>query len=270
MKTSASERVGPSDVCDLLQVVDPTGLPDFHALEQLLASADMEAVRAADQAALRSFAARWLQASETFWSAVAKCECARNLKIPRDLARQRLRSAAAEAPYSYWLQLADSPSQGLALCLLDEARKLVVDAAPVQAPTGTGKTQLFVSHAVSSRAVNLLRLLTASPGQPILERIKEAFDLTNREIAGMFGVTQTAIAQWLQDGVPVKRQAKAVTVIEVADILGYRLKPGRLPGVARKSATAYGGRSMLDMIAADQHGELLEDVRNSFDYARPA
>jgi hypothetical protein len=43
-----------------------------------------------------------------------------------------------------------------------------------------------------------------------------------------------------------------------------------LPGVARKQAHAYGGLSMLEMIAADRHEELLATVRASFDFAQPA
>ena len=62
-------------------------------------------------------------------------------------------------------------------------------------------------------------------------------------------------------------RAKAAIVLSVADLLSYRLKPGRLPLVARKPAAIYGDRNMLDMITADQHDEPLRLTRTSFDFA---
>ena len=43
------------------------------------------------------------------------------------------------------------------------------------------------------------------------------------------------------------------------DLLQRKLKADRLPGVARRPADAYGGRTMLELIAADRHGELLAE-----------
>ena len=40
--------------------------------------------------------------------------------------------------------------------------------------------------------------------------------------------------------------------------------------VARREADAYGGRSMLDLIAGDEHEWLLQSVNESFDFARVA
>ena len=40
--------------------------------------------------------------------------------------------------------------------------------------------------------------------------------------------------------------------------------------VVRRRAAAYGGRSMLEMIADGEHFELLESVQASFNYARVA
>ncbi len=56
----------------------------------------------------------------------------------------------------------------------------------------------------------------------------------------------------------------------IADILARRLKPARVPGIARRPAAAYDGETMLSLIAADRHEWLLESVRRSFDYALTA
>jgi hypothetical protein len=38
----------------------------------------------------------------------------------------------------------------------------------------------------------------------------------------------------------------------------------------RRPADAYGGKTMLELIAADEHGELLAQVRDSFDWTSAA
>ena len=56
----------------------------------------------------------------------------------------------------------------------------------------------------------------------------------------------------------------------IADVLARRLKPARIPGIARRPAAEYGGKTMLELIAADRHDWLLDSVRRSFDYAATA
>lgn len=79
-----------------------------------------------------------------------------------------------------------------------------------------------------------------------------------------------AVDQWLERGVPSERQEKVQTLVAICDLLERKLRPGRLAGVARRPADAYGGKTMLELIAADQHRELLELVRDSFDWATAA
>ena len=69
---------------------------------------------------------------------------------------------------------------------------------------------------------------------------------------------------------PQARKPKVNTVLNIAELLERQLKPGRLPAVARRKAPAYGGRSILEMIGADQHEALLQRIRDSFDWAATA
>ena len=101
-------------------------------------------------------------------------------------------------------------------------------------------------------------------------QIKESFALNKAEVGRLFGVSRQAASEWLESDFPNDRRAKASVVMSIADLLSHRLKPGRLPGVARRSAAAYGGLSMLDMIAADRHEDLLGLIRASFDFAQTA
>jgi hypothetical protein len=60
------------------------------------------------------------------------------------------------------------------------------------------------------------------------------------------------------------------TISSIADLLERKLKPGRVAGIARRAAPAYGGKTMLELIAEERHDELLEITRRSFDWATAA
>jgi hypothetical protein len=103
-----------------------------------------------------------------------------------------------------------------------------------------------------------------------LRRIMELFALSKTELGGLFGVSRQAIDGWLEQGVPGDRQEKLATVLALSDLLERKLKPGRVPGIARRPADAYGGETMLSMIARDRQRELLDSVRASFDWSQAA
>jgi predicted transcriptional regulator len=100
-----------------------------------------------------------------------------------------------------------------------------------------------------------------------LERLLAAWGLTVTDVARLFGVRRQAVQQWLDEGVPGARQPKLHTILEIADLLERNLLPERIPGIVRATSEAYGGRSMLELLANDRHDELLESVRRSFDWA---
>lgn len=103
-----------------------------------------------------------------------------------------------------------------------------------------------------------------------LEELLETFDLSHTDAGRLFGVTRQAIAQWLTHGVPSDRLAKVTTVAQIASLLRHNLVSERIPGIARKTATAYGDRTMLEMIAANDHDRLHELTRQSFDWSTAA
>jgi hypothetical protein len=103
-----------------------------------------------------------------------------------------------------------------------------------------------------------------------LSRLMSAFQLSKTDLAELFGVRRQAIDGWLKKGVPAERQEKLHALVALADLLERKLKPGRLPGVARTPADAYGGLTMLEMIEQDRHRELLALIRQSFDWSKAA
>jgi hypothetical protein len=94
--------------------------------------------------------------------------------------------------------------------------------------------------------------------------------LNQTELGALFGVRRQAVDQWAARGVPAERQEKLATLGEIADLLAAKLKRDRIPGVARRSADAYGGRSMLEAIAAGDEEPVLAELRDAFDWAAAA
>ncbi|MGH1506248.1 MAG: hypothetical protein ACRBI6_22045 [Acidimicrobiales bacterium] len=103
-----------------------------------------------------------------------------------------------------------------------------------------------------------------------LRRAMTTLDLASGEVAELMGVKRQAVDKWLFAGPPIDRSEKIAAVSEIAEILRHRLREGMPAVVARRPADAYGGRTMLELIAADEHEWLLQSVRESFDYARVA
>jgi hypothetical protein len=175
---------------------------------------------------------------------------------------------AAEAPFSAWAR-PRSPGTGVALDLLARVRAMVPGAAPLPLPPGAAYPSISPDSSVLREWVDDVRL-ELRLGESDLARIQAVFGLSVTELAQLFGVRRQAVGAWLVTGVPAARRAKVATVAAVADLLAYRLKHERVPGVVRRAASAYGGRSMVDVIAADEQEWLLESVRESFDYSSTA
>src|SRR6266576_3479709 len=100
----------------------------------------------------------------------------------------------------------------------------------------------------------------------LLDPIAETLELSETELGRLFGVSRQAVGQWRERGVPSSRKAKVATVAAIGDLLRHQLKPERIPGIARRPAEVYGGRSMLEMIERDCEDELQAEIRRSFDW----
>jgi hypothetical protein len=180
-----------------------------------------------------------------------------------------LERASSEAPFSPWVGIAGE-GPGIALEVLSRTRALVIQLDPLPLPHGRSALPFADLDEVSIRRFSRLVMQELDGDQPALWRISETFGLSITELGRLFGVSRQAAAQWLDEGPPAARQPKAATVAAIADILDKRLKRSRIPGVVRRPAEAYGGRTMLELIEANGHDALLDSVRESFDYATTA
>jgi len=179
-----------------------------------------------------------------------------------------LDATAMEAPFSAWVARTGQLGVGACAALVAKIRETIPGLAPITVASqelpglDRSETQLGAFHR------NVIAALAES--ELPLERIMSVFDVTVTDVGRMFGVSRQAVAQWRESGVPGDRQEKIATVAAVADLLASRLKTGHIPGVVRRPADAYDGRTALEMIEADRHDELLDRIRESFDWARPA
>lgn len=103
-----------------------------------------------------------------------------------------------------------------------------------------------------------------------LRRAMDTFDLTSGDVASLMGVKRQAVDKWLLAGPPPERAPKIAAIAEIADILRHRLRDGLPVAVVRRPAEAYRGRTMLEVITADEHEWLLRSVKDSFDFRRVA
>ncbi len=156
----------------------------------------------------------------------------------------------------------DGPIEALlsaAAGIIDGMRSSPVSSAPAPVPTPLHyeRFTLAVLDELAGRGSDLGRLMAG-------------WQLSVSDLARLFGVTRQAVQQWLEDGVPPARQPKLLQILRIADLLQGNLQPSRIPAVVRSDAGAYGGRSMLELIADGRHDELLGSVERSFDWASTA
>jgi hypothetical protein len=182
---------------------------------------------------------------------------------------EALESASAEAPFGPWSGRFPL-EEAVALELTSRVRQLIglSGLRLAQADAGVGDV---VDDLAAWRFLRRVRFYLNHPdGEHPLRRLMDAFELSKTELGSLFGVRRQAVDQWLERGVPAERQEKVQTLLAITDLLERKLKPGRLAGAARRPADAYGGKTMLELISEDRHRELLELVRDSFDWASAA
>jgi transcriptional regulator with XRE-family HTH domain len=178
-----------------------------------------------------------------------------------------LENGSAEAPFTNWGAGDLALHEAAALHLANRLRAILGLSVLPEPPS----TPAVEDDVAAQRFLRRVRFHLNHPdSENPLRRIMDAFALSKTDVARLFGVSRQAVDGWLAGGVPPERQEKIATLLALCDVLQRKLKADRLPGVARRPADAYGGRTMLELIAAGRHGELLQSVRDSFDWQNAA
>jgi transcriptional regulator with XRE-family HTH domain len=179
-----------------------------------------------------------------------------------------LEQEAMSAPFSEWVGTLGA-GRGTAVAFVAQLRSMLRDTKPLASPR---ERRLPMWPLSDQQVVTFYRAVgdeLARIDTP-LERIASVFGVSRTELARLFGVRRQAIEQWEARGVPAERQEKLATLDAIVDVLTAKLKLDRIPGVLRRPASAYGGRSILEAVAADEQALVLDELRNAFDWAAAA
>jgi hypothetical protein len=177
-----------------------------------------------------------------------------------------LRSAVADAPFSAFVARF-GPGTGMALACVARVRETIAELPPLVVPNGDIPE---FDHPVDTLRFRRLVDLAIRGMAPPLDRVRDALGLSTAELGELFGVSRQAVEQWRARGVPPDRRAKVADLVAVVDLLDRKLKPGRLPLVARRPAAAFGGKSLIEHAAAGEHAELRASVERAFDWSTAA
>ncbi|MDX6535863.1 MAG: hypothetical protein QOD37_204 [Gaiellales bacterium] len=140
----------------------------------------------------------------------------------------------------------------------------------LRASAATGRDAQRVQAAVRTRVA----ALTAAPAGQLaaadLARALRVLDVSVSEAGRLFGVSRSAVEQWLERGVPAARLSRAANLARIADILERNVKPERIAAVVREPAAAYGGRSLLALVGDGRDEEARALLEQAFDWSRTA
>jgi len=182
--------------------------------------------------------------------------------------RAALEQSAMSVPFTDWVGLL-GVGRGTAVALV----ALVRDASPELQPLAAAPGRALPDWELDSHDVLRFRRAVVDElelEEMPLERIRAVLGLSRTELAALFGVKRQALDHWEASGVPADRLEKLATIEAIGDLLAIKLKRERVPGVVRRSASAYGGRSALDAIAAGDQDLVLAELRDAFDWATAA
>lgn len=175
---------------------------------------------------------------------------------------------AMSAPFTDWVGTL-GVGRGIAVAVVAMLREMLPGAEPLSPPPRRRLPEWDLDEAAVTRFYRAV-LDELERSEAPLERIRAVLGLNRTELARLFGVRRQALDQWSAHGVPAERQEKLATLGEIADLLAAKLKADRIPGVVRRSASAYDGRSALDAIADDDQELVLTELRDAFDWAAAA
>ena len=181
---------------------------------------------------------------------------------PRFFLYKQLRKTTDTLP---WI-VPSADGLGVATALVDKLRSL---AGGLRQECVRPRDDLN-EYSLSSFCKSLAQAQQDKERSEPLRRTMEVLNLSKSDVGHLMGVSRQAVDKWLLAGPPASRALKIGAMAELADILRYRLLPGLPELVVRRPAEAYAGRTMLDLIANDEHEWLLQTTKDSFEFSRVA
>lgn len=112
-----------------------------------------------------------------------------------------------------------------------------------------------------------LGVLTPTRGVRAIDGIRQIFGLTETAFARLFGISRQAVEKWRRHGVPVARTADVDRYLEIARAFKERLIETRIPQIVRTPAEGLGGRTVLEVLAADGAEPIYRYLHELYSYA---
>ena len=134
----------------------------------------------------------------------------------------------------------------------------LIDLAPQEA------ARVLVQSADEGWLAELQSSLDRLRTRDDLDRILAVWDLSQNELAGLFGVTRQAVGKWRDRGVPAQRAETFADLSAATDLLVRHLKRDRIPAVVRRPSDRLGGGSLMDLVAAGRSRDVLVACRSMF------
>ncbi len=182
--------------------------------------------------------------------------------------RAALEGEAMSAPFGEWVGTLGA-GRGTAVGLVSVLREVLPGAEPVPSPRRRQLPEWDVDDKGVLRFYRAVVDELEAAASP-LDRLRSVLGVSQTELAGLFGVRRQAVDRWLEHGVPAERQEKLATLGEIVDLLSAKLSRDRISGVVRRAAAAYGDRTILEAIAADEQDAVLDELRDAFDWSLAA
>ena len=172
------------------------------------------------------------------------------------------------APFTYWVAKM-GPGKGVAVALVDSLREALPGTKPLGGPISRPLPDWDLEDGDVVRFYRAAAEFLEGRELP-LERIRRALQVNRTQTAALFGVSRQAVERWEAEGVPADRQEKLSTVSAIVDLLEAQLKSDRIPAVVRRTAPAYGDRSILEAIGDGDQDLVLSELRDAFDWTTTA
>ena len=206
--------------------------------------------------ATRRFTTYYMLAADEISAIIAAAKAGVSPRIVESLLRRQIVVVPFEAP---------SPDgRGIVLAMVNMTRLV----------TGPPPMSLHLHMPDADAYDRFLRvtdrvLFERESAQP-LEHAMKVLELTSTDMGRIMGVTRQAIEKWRLSGPPAERSSRLITIDEIATILQSRLKPGYVPTIVRRPARAFEHKSFLEVLAEGREDDVLEKVKESFDYSSVA
>jgi predicted transcriptional regulator len=99
-----------------------------------------------------------------------------------------------------------------------------------------------------------------------LDRVREIFDLSEHELADLFGVQRQSMSAWREHGVPATRRATLERLNDLVRVFAREIIRSRIPEIVRTKDAWLNDRTILETIRTDGPEAIYSYLSRLFSY----